>query len=77
MAASTHYPDYVAFVFVACPALLFDEPALEVLRAATSHRALVTIHRDIVSCAFLCFLLFVLIVCLNTVAECAYGIGEN
>eukprot|EP01034_Spumella_vulgaris_P021372 gene21372-27402_t len=47
MSASIQYPDFVVYAFIACPALLFEEPVLEVLKAATSHRALVTIHRDI------------------------------
>ncbi len=52
MGASSQYADFVVYAFIACPALLFEEPVLEVLKAATSHRALVTIHRDIVSIVF-------------------------
>ena len=48
-AAVTHYTDYVMFAVIACPILLFEEPILDVVRAATSYRAFATLHRDLVS----------------------------
>lgn len=49
-AATTHYSDYVMFAVIACPILLFEEPVLDVVRAATAYRAFATLHRDLVSC---------------------------
>lgn len=58
-AAASQYSDFVVFALLACPSLLFEEPLLDLLRAATSHRALVTIHRDIVREVLICALLLV------------------
>ena len=42
------YYEYAAFAFLAFPALLFQEPCLEVLRLVTASRVVVCLHRDIV-----------------------------
>lgn len=49
------YYEYVAYTFVAYPALLFQEPCLDVLKLATNSRLVVELFRDIVSSFLLLF----------------------
>lgn len=44
------YYEYVAYAFVAYPALLFQESCLEVLKLAANSRVVVELFRDIVRC---------------------------
>ena len=43
------YYEYVAYAFIAYPALLFQDPCLDVLKAVTNGRLVVELCRDIVS----------------------------
>lgn len=42
------YYEYVVYAFIAHPALLFQDPCLEVLKAVTNSRLVVELCRDIV-----------------------------
>jgi len=52
------YYEYVAYIFVAFPALLYQEPCLEVLKSVTNSRLVVELFRDIVSSVQLIMLSF-------------------
>jgi hypothetical protein len=43
------YFEYVAYAFIACPALLFQDACLEMLKLVTGTRLVVELFRDIVS----------------------------
>jgi hypothetical protein len=58
------YYEYVAYSFVAFPALLFQEPCLDLLRLVTNSRLVVELFRDIVSTE-------------PTSCPCRYGTDSN
>jgi hypothetical protein len=49
------YYEYVAYAFIACPALLFQDACLEMLKLVANNRLVVELFRDIVSCTLLSY----------------------
>lgn len=63
LASLERYYEYVCYAFVAYPALLFQEPCMEVLRMVTNSRLVVELCRDIVSHCLLAFALCWAVMC--------------
>lgn len=49
LASLERYYEYVAYAFVAFPALLYQEPCVDLLRLVAANRVVVELFRDVVS----------------------------
>lgn len=49
LALAQKYSDYVCFGALACPALLYTQPFLDLFRLAAGDRLVLTVYRDLVS----------------------------